>query len=79
MTATERTSIADAASVSRGLGWLYVIGGGIGLLAAFALMLEKLATLASPGYVPTCTLNPVVSCGSVWTAPRPPRSASQAR
>ncbi|MDI5974857.1 vitamin K epoxide reductase family protein [Amycolatopsis magusensis] len=49
----------------RGLAWLYTIGGGIGLLAAAALMLEKLAKLKNPDYVPTCSLNPVVSCGSV--------------
>lgn len=57
-------------SVPRGLGWLYVIGGGVGLLAAFVLMLEKLAKLGNPAYVPTCTLNPVVSCGSVMDSPQ---------
>lgn len=74
MTAVERARIADApaesASLPRGLGWLYVIGGGIGLVAAFALMLEKLAKLANPSYVPTCTLNPVISCGSVMDSPQ---------
>lgn len=51
--------------MSRSLAWLYVIGGGIGLAAAAALTLEKLAVLRDPNYVPTCSLNPIISCGSV--------------
>ncbi|TDD85063.1 vitamin K epoxide reductase family protein [Saccharopolyspora karakumensis] len=49
----------------RGLAWLYVVGGAIGLVASFALIVEKLAKLSDPGYVPSCSLNPIVSCGSV--------------
>ncbi|MBB3663617.1 putative membrane protein [Prauserella sediminis] len=56
---------SEASSSVRRLGWLYVVGGGGGLAAAIALILEKLATLANPDHVPTCTLTPVVSCGSV--------------
>ena len=51
--------------MSRALAWLYVLGGGLGLDAAAALTLEKIAKLRDPSYVPTCSLNPVVSCGSV--------------
>src|SRR5690606_39768235 len=36
---------AEAAAPSRGLAWLYVIAGGIGLLASGALTLEKIARL----------------------------------
>lgn len=53
----------------RGLGWLYLISGSLGFLASAALMLEKLAKLANPGYIPTCSLNPIVSCGSVMDSP----------
>ncbi|MER5392065.1 vitamin K epoxide reductase family protein [Saccharopolyspora oryzae] len=49
----------------RGLGWLYVVGGLIGLAGSFALIVEKLEKLANPGYVPTCSINPIISCGSV--------------
>ncbi|MGH3545377.1 MAG: vitamin K epoxide reductase family protein [Mycobacteriales bacterium] len=47
------------------LAWVYLVGGIIGLAAAFALTLEKIAELRDPEYVPICSLNPVVSCGSV--------------
>lgn len=59
-----------AAGLSRGLAWLYVIGGGLGLAAAFALAIEKFATLRDPGYVPTCSINPIISCGSVMDSPQ---------
>ncbi|WP_435828843.1 vitamin K epoxide reductase family protein [Saccharopolyspora shandongensis] len=52
-------------SAPRGLGWLYVVGGVIGFAGSFALILEKLQKLADPGYVPTCSINPIISCGSV--------------
>jgi uncharacterized membrane protein len=73
MTATAPPRSADAPParpVRAPLAWLYVIGGGIGFLAAFALTIEKIAKLADPGYVPTCSLNPVVSCGSVMDSPQ---------
>ncbi|MPY82783.1 MAG: Vitamin K epoxide reductase [Actinophytocola sp.] len=50
--------------------WLAVVGGGIGLLASFVLMVEKVALLEDPGYVPTCSINPVLSCGSVMVTPQ---------
>jgi uncharacterized membrane protein len=62
---------ADAVvPLKRGLAWLYVVGGAIGLLAASALMVEKIASLGTPGYVPTCSFSPVVSCGSVMDSPQ---------
>ncbi|MCI2420415.1 vitamin K epoxide reductase family protein [Saccharopolyspora sp. K220] len=53
------------AAAPRGLAWLYVVGGAVGLAASAALIVEKLAKLANPGYVPTCSINPIISCGSV--------------
>lgn len=49
----------------RRLAWIYLIGGTVGLVAAFVLTLEKLEKLRNPDYVPTCSINPVLSCGSV--------------
>ncbi|GAB1818219.1 vitamin K epoxide reductase family protein [Herbidospora sp. RD11066] len=49
---------------------LLAIGGLFGLLAAFILTVEKIALLKDPSYVPSCSLNPVLSCGSVMTTPQ---------
>jgi uncharacterized membrane protein len=49
----------------RSLRWLYTIGGGVGLTASFTLFIEKLAMIADPAYVPSCSINPVLSCGSI--------------
>lgn len=76
MTTTDRVGAAArspetaAGSLGRGLGWLYVIGGAVGFVASTALILEKIATLTDSGYVPTCSFNPVVSCGSVMDSPQ---------
>ena len=42
--------------------------GGIGLLAAAVLLIEKIDVIEDPDYVPTCSINPVLSCGSVMTS-----------
>lgn len=49
------------------LPWLLLAGGAIGLLAAAVLTVEKIAILRDSTYVPSCSLNPVLSCGSVMT------------
>ena len=50
--------------------WILVVGGLLGLVAAFELILEKVRVLADPDYVPACDLNPVLSCGSVIVTPQ---------
>ncbi|EUA76253.1 vitamin K epoxide reductase family protein [Mycobacterium xenopi 4042] len=42
----------------------------IGLVASVTLTVEKIKTLTNPSYVPSCNLNPVVSCGSVMATPQ---------
>nr|WP_238161614.1 vitamin K epoxide reductase family protein [Micromonospora endolithica] len=44
-----------------------MIGGLVGALAAFVLTVEKMALLKNPAYVPSCSINPVLSCGSIMT------------
>ena len=51
----------------RWLGWLYVLAGAIGFLAAFTLLVEKIALIEDPTYVPSCSINPILSCGSVMS------------
>jgi uncharacterized membrane protein len=45
--------------------WLLLFSGIIGLFAAFTLTQDKIAILADPSYIPSCNINPVLSCGSV--------------
>ncbi|MFC4010036.1 vitamin K epoxide reductase family protein [Nonomuraea purpurea] len=49
---------------------LLLIGGGVGLIAAFVLTIEKIALLENPAYVPSCSINPVLSCGSIMRTPQ---------
>lgn len=57
-------------SVGRASASWVLIAGVIGLIAASTLLIEKIAVLQNPAYVPTCSINPVVSCGSVIITPQ---------
>ena len=60
-----------AGGARRSLALLLTIAGAVGWLAAFVLTVERIALLKDPDYVPTCSFNPVLSCGSVmqtWQA-----------
>ncbi|UIP58679.1 hypothetical protein DSM26151_15590 [Agromyces marinus] len=56
-----------------------VVAGGLGLLAAFELSVEKVLTLADPAHVPNCNVGVLVGCstnlaswqGSVFGFPNP--------
>ncbi|GAB2710843.1 vitamin K epoxide reductase family protein [Kitasatospora kifunensis] len=71
MTATHLTAVPSSrrlsvpVSTSRAFARLLLVTGGFGLAAATALTLEKIRLLENPAYVPTCNINPIVSCGSV--------------
>jgi len=56
-------SPADPAS--KRLAVLLTIGGAVGLLAAAVLLIDKVRLLEDPTYVPSCSINPILSCGSV--------------
>ena len=45
--------------------WLLLFSGIIGLYAAFTLTQDKFAILEDPNFVPSCSINPVLSCGAV--------------
>jgi uncharacterized membrane protein len=54
---------------SRALAWLLVVTGAAGVLAAWVITIDKFkileAKIAGTTFTPGCSLNPVVSCGSV--------------
>ncbi len=54
----------------RGLGWGLAGGGLVGLLAAAVLLIERIKLAEDSAYVPTCSINPVLSCGSVMDTPQ---------
>ncbi|WP_300642707.1 vitamin K epoxide reductase family protein [Nocardioides sp.] len=56
-----------AAFFDRTLRWLLTVTGVVGLVAAFTLTVEKIALVADPSYVPTCSISPVLSCGSIMS------------
>ncbi|MFG2945675.1 vitamin K epoxide reductase family protein [Streptomyces adustus] len=53
------------AGAGRGFALLLVLTGAAGLLASWVITLDKFKLLEDPHFVPGCSLNPVVSCGSV--------------
>ncbi|MCY0924037.1 vitamin K epoxide reductase family protein [Streptomyces sp. H27-G5] len=60
---TRREDRPDAPG--RGLAWLLVLTGAAGVLASWVITLDKFLLLEDPNFKPACSLNPVVSCGSV--------------
>lgn len=54
----------------RGFGALLLGAGLLGLVAAVVLLVEKIALIENPDYIPTCSINPILSCGSVMATPQ---------
>ncbi|MFI8279991.1 vitamin K epoxide reductase family protein [Streptomyces sp. NPDC085929] len=55
----------EPAATPRALAWLLVLTGAAGVLASWVITLDKFLLLEDPDFKPACSLNPVVSCGSV--------------
>jgi uncharacterized membrane protein len=60
-----RRAAEEGVGGSRALAWLLVLTGAAGLLAAWVITVDKIRLAEDPGFKPGCSLNPVVSCGSV--------------
>jgi uncharacterized membrane protein len=66
-------AVADRAtgvSVGRASAVWVLIAGVMGLAASATLTVEKLLILKNPDYDPSCSINPVLSCGSVMVTPQ---------
>lgn len=50
---------------SLALAWGLIVAGSVGLVASAVLLVERIRLAADSAYVPSCSLNPVLSCGSV--------------
>lgn len=71
-TSSEETAEpAPLSRLDRGLGWTLLVTGLGAWLASAALVAERLNLYKDPGYVTSCDLNPLISCGTVmksWQA-----------
>ena len=61
---------ATGLPVRRASAWWILTAGVIGLLAAADLLVEKIEMLKDPKFVPSCSINPVLACGSVIGTPQ---------
>jgi uncharacterized membrane protein len=66
----EASADRSGVAVRPASAWWILIAGIIGLTASATLTIEKIAMLKDPAYVPTCSINPVLSCGSVMVTPQ---------
>ena len=44
---------------------MLLVGGLVGAVVALVLLVEKLDLLANPDYIPSCSIDPVLSCGTI--------------
>lgn len=56
---------ADDRGIGRRGGALLAGLGAVGLAAASALLVERAAMQRDPDHIPSCSINPILSCGSV--------------
>ena len=66
----EQDAEAPGVQVRPASAWWVLIAGVAGLAAAVTLTIEKITMLRNPSYVPSCSINPVLSCGSVMVTPQ---------
>ncbi|HEV7826449.1 MAG TPA: vitamin K epoxide reductase family protein [Mycobacteriales bacterium] len=57
--------VEPAPFAARVIGHVLTVAGLVGLVAALVLTVEKIRLLQDPGYTPSCSIDPILSCGSV--------------
>jgi len=62
--------VSAGVPVGRASAWWILIAGVVGLLASATLLVEKIEMLKDPKFVPSCSINPVLACGSVIVTPQ---------
>jgi len=45
--------------------WVLLVFAVVGLFASFQLTVDKISLLSDPDFVPSCNINPVLSCGTI--------------
>lgn len=62
---TSASSAPLPMTASRATGPVLLVGGLLGAVAALVLIVEKIALLENPDYLPSCTIDVVLTCGSI--------------
>ena len=62
---TSATPAQLPTTASRATGPVLLVGGLLGAVAALVLLVEKIALLENPDYLPSCTIDAVLTCGSI--------------
>jgi uncharacterized membrane protein len=55
----------------RGVGAVLLVGGLVGAVVALVLLIDEIRLLEDPTFVPSCSIDPVLSCGTImrtWQA-----------
>lgn len=52
------------------IAYLLCLTGLIGFIFSFIITVEKIAVLNDANYVPPCSINPLISCGTVMKSPQ---------
>lgn len=55
-------------SFGRFIPWLLIVGGVLGLIAAFIISYDKMRLLQDSTFQPNCNLNPIISCGNIMAS-----------
>jgi len=55
-------------TLTKAIPYLLIVGGVIGLICSFIITQDKLKLAENPHFVPSCNLNPIISCGSVMSS-----------
>jgi len=55
-------------TLQKALPYILIICGTIGYACAFIIMFDKIQLLKNPHYIPSCNLNPIISCGNIMAS-----------
>ena len=65
MPKTKTTAKPPLSKLASVFPYILIVGSAVALLCSFVLSQDELALAKNPGFIPTCNLNPVLSCGDV--------------
>lgn len=51
--------------LARWMPWILIAAGIIGIICSLVLTYDQIQVWKNPSYTPSCSLNPILSCGSV--------------